>query len=49
MGFEARVKIDRRDFHIVGPPNWEHVLDAGRLTIGNEVEIVLRIQGRNYN
>lgn len=49
FGFTGRIKLDRRDFGIVGPPVWERTLDAGRLTIGNEVEIILSIQGRVFN
>lgn len=49
IGFLGKLKLDRRDFRIVGPQQWEHVLDVGRLTIGNEVEITLNLQGRIWN
>ena len=49
VGFVGKLKLDRRDFGIVGPPSWERTLDLGRLTIGHEVEITLSIQGRTFN
>ncbi len=49
VGFEGRLQLDRREFGIVAKPNWERVLDMGRLTIANEVEIILHIQGRVWN
>lgn len=49
IGFLGKVKLDRREFGIVGPQQWESVLDAGRLTIGNEVTIRLEISARISN
>jgi polyisoprenoid-binding protein YceI len=49
IGFLGTVRLDRRDFGIVGPPNWERVLDLGRLTIGHDVEVSLNVQGRIWN
>ncbi len=49
IGFLGKLKLDRRDFRIVGPQQWEHVLDVGRLTIGNTVEITFSLQGRVWN
>lgn len=40
-GFTAKTKLDRRDFGIVFNKN----LDKGGVAVGNEVEIVLEIEG----
>ena len=40
LGFEGYTKIDRKDFGIT----WNKVLDAGGLTVGNEVKIELNIE-----
>lgn len=40
-GFTARGKIDRRDFGIV----WNKTLDKGGLSLGNDVELTLEIEG----
>ena len=47
--FVGKLKLDRRDYGIVGPAVWERTLDLGRLTISHEVEITLSIQGRTFN
>ena len=49
VGFVGKLKLDRRDYGIVGPAVWERTLDLGRLTISHEVEITLSIQGRTFN
>lgn len=40
LGFEGHVEIDRKDYGIT----WNKVLDAGGLTVGNEVKIELNIE-----
>lgn len=40
-GFEAEGKIDRRDFGLT----WNKVLEAGGLLVGEEVKIVLAVEG----
>ncbi|MBI4376852.1 MAG: polyisoprenoid-binding protein [Elusimicrobia bacterium] len=40
-GFTATGKIDRKDFGI----NWNKVLDAGGAVLGDEVEIMIEIEG----
>jgi polyisoprenoid-binding protein YceI len=40
-GFEARTKINRKDFGLT----WHKVLETGGLVVGDEVEIVLEIEG----
>lgn len=40
-GFTATTKVDRRDFGIV----WNKTLDKGGLTVGNEVDVTLEIEG----
>jgi polyisoprenoid-binding protein YceI len=40
VGFSARGKIDRRDFGLT----WNQVLEAGGLTVGNDVKISIEAQ-----
>lgn len=40
FGAESRLKLDRKDYGIV----WNKTLDAGGLTVGNEVKIELHIE-----
>ena len=41
VGFEAEAKIDRKDWGIT----WNKLLDSGGLVVGNEVKIVLQVEG----
>ena len=40
IGFSAKGKIDRRDFGLT----WNQVLEAGGLTVGNDVKIAIEAQ-----
>jgi len=41
VGFSARGKIDRKDFGLT----WNKILEGGGLTVSNEVEILIEIEG----
>jgi len=41
IGFTATTKIDRRDFRMT----WNHEGEDGSLLVGNEVEIILELEG----
>ncbi len=40
-GFTATTKINRKDFGLT----WNEVVEAGRLLVGDEVEITLEVEG----
>jgi polyisoprenoid-binding protein YceI len=41
-GFEARGKINRKDFGM----NWNKALDNGGFVLGEDVEVVIRIESK---
>jgi len=41
IGFSAETKIDRRDYGLV----WNRVLEAGGVLVGNEVRILIEVEG----
>jgi len=41
-GFEAKTKINRKDFGII----WNHTLDAGGVVLGEDVDITITVEAR---